>query len=196
MENASEGPSTTRTADGTLWVEQPRARYDGIAFTGYDSQGMAHARIRAPSTSMTENSWPSPTPRAGSASFAQPSVSKYTLSDARAVTNSSTRIENSLGLLRCLNKAFRPSFQRRRIRVAGPSPPTVMTTPTTTTSSPFEPHQAPGSSLAGPQTENKALCYLTVHVIGAVLDSAGTAGLSGRHRTERHGGAMDSLGAR
>ncbi|KAI4126446.1 MAG: hypothetical protein LQ347_004970 [Umbilicaria vellea] len=46
VENASEGLSTTRTADGTLWVEQPRARYDGIAFTGYDSQGMAHARIQ------------------------------------------------------------------------------------------------------------------------------------------------------
>lgn len=59
------------------------------------------------------------------------------------------------------------------------------------TSSPFEQHQVPGSSLAGPQTDDKALCYLTVRVTGAVLHSAGTARRSGHHKAERHGGTMD-----
>ncbi|KAA6414773.1 MAG: hypothetical protein FRX48_01523 [Lasallia pustulata] len=77
VENASQGPSTTITADGTTWQEQPRTRYAGVAFTGYDSHGVAHARIRAPSTSLTDQSWPSPTPRSGNTSFGQSSNRRF-----------------------------------------------------------------------------------------------------------------------
>lgn len=59
-ENLRSDSATTR--DGSVWLEQSRRGRSsfggvGIPFTGYDSQGLAHARFRAPSTAASEQSW-------------------------------------------------------------------------------------------------------------------------------------------
>ncbi|MCJ1299599.1 hypothetical protein MMC08_002391 [Hypocenomyce scalaris] len=77
IEHASQGPTTTTTADGTVWIEQPRSRHGGIAFTGYDTHGVPHARIRAPSTTLSEQSWPAPSPRSGNTDFGKSSNRKF-----------------------------------------------------------------------------------------------------------------------
>jgi len=58
--NSAGGSANTR--EGSVWLEQGRrGRRNftavGIPFTGYDPQGLSHARFRAPSTTASEQSW-------------------------------------------------------------------------------------------------------------------------------------------
>ncbi|KAI9879415.1 MAG: hypothetical protein M1830_008546 [Pleopsidium flavum] len=58
--NSAGGSANIR--DGSVWLEQGRRGRSnftgvGIPFTGYDSQGLSHARFRAPSTAASEQSW-------------------------------------------------------------------------------------------------------------------------------------------
>ena len=61
LRSESIGPSTT-THGGSVWLEQGRrgrSNYSGVGvpYTGYDSQGLAHSKFRAPSTTASEQSW-------------------------------------------------------------------------------------------------------------------------------------------
>lgn len=54
--------ASATTREGSVWLEQSRRGRSnfggvGVPFTGYDSQGLGHARFWAPSTTGSEQSW-------------------------------------------------------------------------------------------------------------------------------------------
>ena len=51
---ASSTKGNLDTIDGSVWIQQ--ARKGVTAFTGYDSHGIAHSRLHAPSTAGSERS--------------------------------------------------------------------------------------------------------------------------------------------
>lgn len=97
-----------------------------------------------------------------------------TSSNTRAKTNYPTRIGDSQSPQGRVNRTFPRLFRKRSAREAVLSQQKGTTTTTMMISSPAEPHQALGPSLAGPGIEDEAWCYPTVRVIGAVLNSTDT----------------------
>ncbi len=77
--------------EGSIWLEQGRKGWSdfsgvGIPFTGYDSQGLAHAQFRAPSTTASEQSWGAAASTGSSLRSSQIELTKSGFAKTRVIT--------------------------------------------------------------------------------------------------------------